>query len=286
MLLARAARSEPQPPGLQRLISSAENREAVPGDATAFRHRADWQVIALHRRSRADGLISHSTWLLSLGDSPRLAQLLDFVPAPLGKRGAGFSIGETFFGKVCYFPAAFPVRALAPEAARAWLQRAWRDFRRLDGSSSCACSINAATWPSIRFPATAAMRRADRYLRALACLGGAAQGGAELSEADADGACSSAETRQSFPERCSRDREGAIRWLEGAMAAGNAPQRLRVLSDVAPFLTRADAAFLRRLRETDRPGILARWIISRTRGSVCCGARRGSERPRRSTRQA
>lgn len=115
VLLSRAAQSDPQPAGVQRLISSADKRDAVLSDTTALRHRADWQVIASHTRSRKDGLVSYSTWLISVEETPRLAQLLDFIPASLGKRGAGFSVGEIFTGEICYYPSAFPIRAVIAE---------------------------------------------------------------------------------------------------------------------------------------------------------------------------
>ena len=112
VLLSRAAQTEPPPIGLQRLISSAETRDALLDDPAAQTHRAVWRVIAMHTRTRKDGLVSYATWLLSADERPRFAQLLDFVPASLGKRGAGFTVGDVFEAEVCYFPSCAPLRAV------------------------------------------------------------------------------------------------------------------------------------------------------------------------------
>ncbi len=125
VLLSRAAQSDPQPVGLPRLISNAEARNALLQDAAAVRHRAIWQVIATHTRSRKDGLISYSSWLLCLVAAPRQAQLLDFVPAAQGKQGAGFSVGDVFDGDVCYYPSGLPVRAVIAERSTADIRVDW-----------------------------------------------------------------------------------------------------------------------------------------------------------------
>ena len=112
VLLSRAAQAVPQPVGVQRLISAAESRETVLEDADAHVHKAVWHVIASHAHSRRNGLVSYSAWLLSCEDKQRFAQLLDFVPARLGTPGAGFTVGDTFEAEVCYYPSAFPMRAM------------------------------------------------------------------------------------------------------------------------------------------------------------------------------
>lgn len=111
VLLARAAQSTPKPVGVQRLIANAESRETILSTPEVLIHSADWQVVANHTRSRKDGLVSYTTWLLSLEDTPRFAQLLDFVPAASGQRGTGFSVGDVFQAEIAYFPSEFPLRA-------------------------------------------------------------------------------------------------------------------------------------------------------------------------------
>lgn len=133
VLLSRAAQSKPQWSGVQRLISGAESRESVLENADTTAVQAVWQVIASHTRSRKDGLVSYSTWLLSNEKTPRFAQLLDFVPASLGKRGAGFSVGDVFKGQVVYFPSAFPLRAVIKDREPAVTAATW-------GTSSAAIS--------------------------------------------------------------------------------------------------------------------------------------------------
>jgi hypothetical protein len=112
VLLSRAAQTDPQPVGLQRLISTAESRDVVLENPDALTHKAVWHVAASHTRTRKDGLVSYATWLISCDESPRFAQLLDFVPASLEKRGAGFTTGDTFEAEVYYYPSAAPLRAV------------------------------------------------------------------------------------------------------------------------------------------------------------------------------
>ncbi|MCI4663368.1 MAG: hypothetical protein MRY74_01480, partial [Neomegalonema sp.] len=92
-----------------------------------------------------DGLIAYSTWLLSMNDAPRLAQLLDFVPASAGKRGAGFSVGEAFTGEVCYYPALFPVRAVIAERTASDAGGEW-SAPRSDLAAQVAQAVGAEPW--------------------------------------------------------------------------------------------------------------------------------------------
>ena len=145
VLLSRAAQTVPQPTGVQRLISAAENRESVLEDASAPVHKAVWHVIASHARTRKDGLVSYSTWLLSCEDNQRFAQLLDFVPASLGKRGAGFAVGDMFEAEVCYFPSAFPMRAMIKTRAPTTQDPHW-GTPPASVSSQLAEALRAEPW--------------------------------------------------------------------------------------------------------------------------------------------
>lgn len=146
VLLSRAAQTEPQPTGVQRLISAAESRESLLEDISAPSHQAVWQVVASHTRTRKDGLVSYSTWLLSCEDQPRFAQLLDFVPAALGKRGAGFSVGDIFSAELCYFPSPFALRAVIKERTPAEETSPWSATSTPPVADQVACALRAEPW--------------------------------------------------------------------------------------------------------------------------------------------
>lgn len=112
VMLARAFRADPRDPELRRAFASAEKREALLDDPAAMRVTAAWEVLAEQVRTRRDGLISQTTWLLNLKDGPRFAMLLDFFPASAGRRGSAFVPGEQFIGDILFYPARNPLRAV------------------------------------------------------------------------------------------------------------------------------------------------------------------------------
>ena len=112
VLLARAFRADPRDPEIRRVVASAEKRETLLDDPAAPRVTAAWEVLAEQVRTRRDGLISQTTWLLNLEDGPRFAMLLDFFPASVGRRGSTFVPGEQFVGELLFYPARTPLRAV------------------------------------------------------------------------------------------------------------------------------------------------------------------------------
>jgi hypothetical protein len=116
VLLARAFRAAPSDAEIRRAVASSETRETVLGDPGALRMRGTWEVLAELVRTRRDGLVSQTTWLINLGtEGPRFAMLLDYFPASAGRRGLGFTPGERFLGELAFFPARNPLRALLIE---------------------------------------------------------------------------------------------------------------------------------------------------------------------------
>lgn len=112
VLLARGFRADPRDPELRREVASAENRETLLADPAATRVAAAWEVLAERVRTRRDGLVSQTTWLLNLTAGPRFAMLLDFFPASAGRRNSAFTPGEQFAGELLFYPARMPLRAL------------------------------------------------------------------------------------------------------------------------------------------------------------------------------
>ncbi|ONG56049.1 hypothetical protein BKE38_06885 [Pseudoroseomonas deserti] len=113
VLLARAYRAAPEEATLRRAVATAETREALLDDPAAPRVAATWEVLAEQVRTRRDGLVSQTTWLLNLGATgPRFAMLLDFFPASAGRRAAVFTPGEQFDAEFLFYPAPLPLRAV------------------------------------------------------------------------------------------------------------------------------------------------------------------------------
>ncbi|MGP7795223.1 SWIM zinc finger family protein [Sphingomonas sp. CLY1604] len=112
VLLARGFRSDPRDPELRRAVASAEHRETLLADPAAMRVTAAWEVLAERMRTRRDGLVSQTTWLLNLTAGPRFAMLLDVFPASAGRRASAFTPGEQFVGELLFYPARLPLRAL------------------------------------------------------------------------------------------------------------------------------------------------------------------------------
>lgn len=151
VLLARAFRAEPRVPDIRRAVAVAENRDTLLADPDTLRVSGVWEVLAEQVRTRRDGLVSQTTWLLNLGGAgPRFAMLLDFFPASAGRRGSVFVPGEQFAGELAFYPARAPLRAvmvareaggiealpwpepdtaLAETLATPWLNEPWADAR-------------------------------------------------------------------------------------------------------------------------------------------------------------
>ncbi|MEM9726862.1 MAG: SWIM zinc finger family protein, partial [Pseudomonadota bacterium] len=126
-LLIRAWRASPDTPELRRAVGSAESRDALLSDGAAPLVRARWEVLGEQINTRRDGLVAQSTWLLNLSESadqpenapPLFAQLLDFYPAHLGRRGGAFAPGDRFEATLAFYPAAQPLRAVIAERSAA-----------------------------------------------------------------------------------------------------------------------------------------------------------------------
>jgi len=112
-LLARAFRGSPRDPELRRAVAVAENREALLADPATLRVAGAWEVVAERVRTRRDGLVARTGWLLNLGpEGPRFAMLTDVYPASAGRRGSAFAPGEQFAGELAFYPARSPLRAV------------------------------------------------------------------------------------------------------------------------------------------------------------------------------
>ena len=113
LLLARAFRVDPKDPQVRRAVASAESRETLLAAPATVRTTSAWEVLAEQVRTRRDGLVSQTTWLLNLGPAgPRFAMLLDFFPASAGRRASVFTPGEQFLGELAFYPARAPLRAV------------------------------------------------------------------------------------------------------------------------------------------------------------------------------
>lgn len=132
VILVRAFRANPRDPELRRAVAAAERREALLDDPAALRVTAKWDVLAEQVRTRRDGLIAQTTWLLNLGNGPRFAMLLDFFPASTGRRGSAFVPGEQFVGDILFYPARAPLRALLVRREAGVIDGPPRDWPRPD----------------------------------------------------------------------------------------------------------------------------------------------------------
>jgi len=152
VLLARAFRQNPRDPELRRAIASAENRETLLADSTAPRVTAAWEVLAEQVRTRRDGLVSQTTWLLNLTEGPRFAMLLDFFPASAGRRGSVFTPGEQFLGELLFYPARAPLRALLIQREAALVDGPPLDWPPASGPLEAAltASLLAEPWVAER----------------------------------------------------------------------------------------------------------------------------------------
>lgn len=113
VMLARAFRATPRDADIRRAVSTAETREAVLSAPETLRINARWEVLAEEVRTRRDGLVSQTTWLLNLdANGPRFAMLVDFFPASAGRRGSVFTPGERLRAELAFYAAPQPLRAL------------------------------------------------------------------------------------------------------------------------------------------------------------------------------
>lgn len=148
VLLARAFRADPDNPATRRAVASAESREDLLGLKDALRVTSTWQVAGERIRTRRDGLVSHATYLLNLAQTegqPRFAQLLDFFPASLGKRGTSFATGERFKAELVFYPGPAPLRAVIAERGAAEDVAPWPDAPA-EILSQAAQHIATAPW--------------------------------------------------------------------------------------------------------------------------------------------
>ena len=170
VLLARAFRAAPREAEIRRAVATSETRETVLADPQALRVDTQWEVLAEQVQTRRDGLVSQTTWLLSLGPSgPRFAMLLDFFPASAGRRGSVFTPGERFRGELVFYPS----KAAAPRPARAARRRRGdADARMAHARRGALRRVDTAAAGRTldhRYSAAAAAG-ADRARRCRACL--------------------------------------------------------------------------------------------------------------------
>ena len=128
VLLNRAWRANPDAPELHRIVASAETRQDILESKTVLKLDDTWEVLGEVIRTRRDGLVAQSTWLLRLGESdgPRFAQLLDFFPASAGRRSNAHNPGEQFPAEIAYYLGGTPQRAVIVERKAANEERiAW-----------------------------------------------------------------------------------------------------------------------------------------------------------------
>lgn len=152
-LLARAWRAAPDDPELRRLVATSETREQILADPDAPRITASWEVLGERIETRKDGLISHGTWLMTVGeDEPRFALLQDYYPASAGRRSQAFSAGERFNACLVFYPARQPLRALIAERDGAIAADSpWPDAAHQTQSDPLAAHVRrqrAAPWSS------------------------------------------------------------------------------------------------------------------------------------------
>ncbi len=153
VLLTRAWRAAPDDAELKRLVATSETREQILANAEAPRLAATWEVLGERIESRKDGLVSHATWLMAVGDAePRFALLQDYYPASAGRRAQAFSAGERFEAKLAFYPARRPLRALVVERGNgATADAAWPSARQAerDPLAAHAAGQDAAPWSAV-----------------------------------------------------------------------------------------------------------------------------------------
>ena len=148
VLLARAFRADPRDPEIRRAVATSESRETLLADPVTPRTTSAWEVLAEQVRTRRDGLVSQTSWLLNLGEAgPRFAMLLDFYPASAGRRGSVFTPGEQFPGELAFYPARMPLRAVLVQR-----EAAYSDGPPLDWPATTAPLDEALAAPMLAAP--------------------------------------------------------------------------------------------------------------------------------------
>jgi hypothetical protein len=149
VLLSRAWRAAPDDAELRREVVSTESREDLLADPGALRLASTFEVLGEQIRTRRDGLVSVSTWLLNLaGEGPRFALLSDFFPASAGRRSGAFVAGHTFQAELAFYPARHPLRAViaARSDAGGSSDAAWPAAPLGDPLMAYADALLAAPW--------------------------------------------------------------------------------------------------------------------------------------------
>jgi len=153
VLLAKAWRMDPDDPQASRDVATTARRDDVLADAAAKRVEGRWEVVGEQIRNRRDGLVSHSTWFLRIGESapidvPEFALLLDFYPASSGRPETSFAVGAQYDGTMAFYPAPAPLRAIALDLAPVLTadQLPWPAFTGTDPLRQLQPFADAAPW--------------------------------------------------------------------------------------------------------------------------------------------
>ena len=88
VLLTRAWRADPDEPQAARDVGPAERRDDILANPDAPRVTGRWEVLGEQLRNRRDGLVSHSTWFLRVGESQAAG-----VASPAGEVGWEAPVG-------------------------------------------------------------------------------------------------------------------------------------------------------------------------------------------------
>jgi hypothetical protein len=95
-------------------------REALLGNPDALRAKATWRVVAARSEVQPDRLRRLETWLWRENnlEAPRVAVMIDFVPAATGAASSGFSVGDRVDAELVFYPSAVPQRAQIAQSFR------------------------------------------------------------------------------------------------------------------------------------------------------------------------
>lgn len=148
VLLCESWYANPDDPDTRRAIATGENREYLLKHPSAIRRSGVWETLGEKIETRRDGLVSHASWLLNITEvQPCFALLLDYYPASVGRREAGFSTGRQIEGELVFYPSRLPLRALVAEheVLSPQHQRPW-NCQGSDLWGSYADHLNALPW--------------------------------------------------------------------------------------------------------------------------------------------